>query len=59
MEALEWLIKHNVLYQDLKGTDWRNMAAINDYIHNTNFTIQQHQAKTNKRDPPIWRNSDS
>ena len=58
LEALDWLIKHNVLYEDLKHTNWRNEAAISDYIHNTSLTIQQHTAKANKRDPPIWKNSD-
>ena len=55
LEALDWLIKHNVLYEDLKHTNWRNEAAISDYIHNTSLTIQQHTAKANKRDPPIWK----
>ena len=58
LEALDWQIEHNVLYQDLKNTDWRNEAAINDYTHNTSFTIQQHTAKKTKRDPPVWRKSD-
>ena len=30
LEALDWQIEHNVLFQDLKNTDWRNEAAIND-----------------------------
>ena len=58
LEALDWLVLHNVLYQDLKNKDWRNEAAIKYYSHNTTFTIQQHIAKKSKRDSPEWRKSD-
>ena len=55
LEALDWLIKHNALYQDLQDTDWRNKAAIEDYTTEATFTIKQHMSKNPKRAPPKWR----
>ena len=55
LEALDWLIEHNVLYQDLKDTNWRNEDAIKDYSTEATFTIQQHVSSTPKRVAPAWR----
>ena len=45
LDALDWLIKNNALYEDLKDTDWKNEAAIEDYRKNKIFVIEQHISK--------------
>ena len=57
MEALDWLIEHNVLYEDLKDIDWRNEAAIQDYRQDATFVIQQHVAPKRKDAPPSRQTS--
>ena len=42
LEAIEFLIECNILYQELKETDWRNEHAIADYRRDATFTIRQH-----------------
>ena len=43
LEALDWLIQHNTLYEDLNDgtTTWRNEAAIADYTNNPTYTVEQ------------------
>ncbi len=55
LEALDWLIEHNILYKDLKGTQWRNYDAIQDYQDNTEFVVKQHVAPKKKQKAPAWR----
>ena len=42
LEALDWCIKHNVLFQDLRNTNWRNEDAIADYRKNKHFIVRQY-----------------
>ena len=58
LEALDWLVKNNVLYQDLKDTDWRNVAAIEDYRNNSTIIIQQRTAKCAKGSDSLEQKGD-
>ena len=49
LDALDWLIKNNALYEDLKNTDWKNEAAIEDYRKKRIFVIEQHISKAQSK----------